>query len=215
MDSRVLDGWQAWNDPFEGTVYTMYTDVRNLVTVGVGNLIDPIGAALDLAFVHKDGTLATGDEISKEWYRVKGGNFSKSGWTAAAKGATIRLTATGVAALVRGKLLQMEAHLARRFPEWNAWPWQAQQAALSMSWAAGPGVVAPHWQAACMAQDWATAAVESHLDDSHNPGLRPRNAANKALYLDILKGLGGTQDPATDVPASETRPSDTLEGTAT
>ncbi len=188
MDDRVLDGWQAWNDPFEGTVYTMYTDILNLVSIGVGNLIDPVGAALGLPFVHPDGTPAHASEIAAEWHRVKDGNFAHTGWTAAAKGATIRLTPEGVAELVRGKLLQMEGHLARRFPEWDSWPWQAQQAALSMSWAAGPGVIAPHWQAACLAQDWATAAVQCHLDDSHNPGLRPRNAANKALYLSITTG---------------------------
>ncbi len=78
-----------------------------------------------------------------------------------------------------------------------------------MSWAAGPALVAPHWEAACKAQDWATAALQCHLDDSHNPGLRPRNAANRALYLE----LGDTQSPApADTPASETNASETLEG---
>ncbi len=209
MHDEVLSRWQAWNDPFEGTVRTMYTDIKNLVSIGVGDLIDPIGAALGLPFVHKDGTPATQAEIATEWYRVKGGNFAKGGWTAAAKGAQIHLTDEGISALVRGKLLQMEAHLAARFPEWSDWPWQAQMATLSMAWAAGPAVHAPHWEMACRTWDWALAATESHLDDSKNPELRPRNAANKALFLEAAAL------PHDGSPAFETQPSETLEGPAT
>jgi hypothetical protein len=31
--------------------------------------------------------------------------------------------------------------------------------------------------------DWQTAAAESHMDDTGNPGLVPRNRANAALLL--------------------------------
>ncbi len=221
--------WQAWNDPFEGTVATMYTDILNLVTIGVGNLIDPVGTALGLPFVYRDGSPATQAEIATEWHRVKDGGFAHLGWTAAAKGATLHLTPEGITSLVLGKLRQLDAYLAKRFPNWEQWPASAQRAALSMAWAAGPALVAPHWEKACNEGRWAEyapigkngelvlvggAAFECHLDDSHNLGLRPRNAANKALFLEAhISATSGDNAPYMDGPvASETGISDTHEG---
>ncbi len=205
MDERVRAGWQAWNEPFEGAVRTMYADIKNLVSVGVGNLIDPIGAALGLPFVHHDGTPVSAAEIAAEWHRVKDGNFAHDGWTAAAKGAALHLTDGGISALVMGKLEQMAGTLVQRFPEFESWPWQAQQATLSMSWAAGPAFYAPLFSAAVRARDWTTAAKQCHFDDSHNPGLRPRNAANRALFLEAAAHEHDGDGPA----AYETEPANT------
>ncbi len=213
MDSRVRDSWQAWNEPFEGSVLTFYNDIKGLTTIGVGDLCNTIDEAQALEMVRtSDGAPATAAEITADWRRVHDNpTFAKLGWTAAAKGATVRLTPGGLTRLVLGKLDQMAGYLAHRFPEWEQWPWQAQQAALSMSWAAGPALHAPHWEMACRTQDWALAAKECHLEDSQNPGLRPRNAANRALYE---QAVADTQSPPDDGPAAnETEPSDTLEGT--
>ncbi len=210
MHESVRDGWQAWNDPFEGTVYTFYNDIKGLTTIGVGNLCNTVGEAMQLQMVRvSDGQPASPAEIAQDWHRVHDNpTFAKLGWTAAARGATVRLTKDGVHALVMGKLERMEKYLAARFPEWDDWPWQAQTATLSMAWAAGPAVHAPHWEKACKAREWLIAAVESHLDDAQNPGLRPRNAANAALFVEAA----ALHDDGPS--ASEDGTSDTLEGKA-
>ncbi len=184
MDDRVRAGWQAWNEPFEGKVLTFYNDIKNLTTIGVGNLCNTVGEACALGMERiADGAPATRDEIAADWHRVHDDpTFGHLGWTAAARGATVRLTTAGLTSLVMGRLKQMAGTLVQRFPEFESWPWQAQQATLSMSWAAGPSFYAPLFSAAVRAWDWATAAKQCHFDDTHNPGLRPRNAANRALF---------------------------------
>ena len=58
--------------PLEGLVEHMYVDVKGLVTIGFGNLIDPISYALALPFVRKAGrALATPAEITAEWNLIK------------------------------------------------------------------------------------------------------------------------------------------------
>ncbi len=44
------------------------------------------------------------------------------------------------------------------------------------------GQMTAKFEAAILAQDWPTCAVESHMDDSHNSGLRPRNVATRTLF---------------------------------
>ncbi len=187
----------------------MYLDVKGLVTTAIGNLIDTPGEAMNLPFVHKDGTPATREQILDEWHYVKSRQDLKlRGGMVYERFTSLRLTPEGVMQVVLAKVAQMETHLSGRFPEWEEWPWQAQMATLSMAWAAGPALHAPHWEMAVRTQDWAMAAVESHLEDSHNPGLVPRNAANKALFLEAAAAH------TDDTPASETNASETLEGTA-
>ncbi len=205
MHQEVRNRWMTWNTQFEGAVPFMYLDIKGLVTIGIGDLIDSVGQATQLLFYRQDGDLATEAEIAAEWHLVKSRqDMRMRGGMAYGAITKLHLSATGVEDLVLGKLEEMEKHLAARFPEWSDWPWQAQMATLSMSWAAGPALHAPHWEMACRTWDWALAAAESHLDDSQNPGLRPRNAANKALFLEAAA--------LPDTPANETNASDTLEG---
>ncbi len=209
MRPEILERWQAWNDPFEGTVYTFYNDVKGLTTIGVGDLCNTVGEAMALDMVRDDGVSASPSEIAQEWHRVHDDPaFAKAGWIAAARGATCRLTKAGVAKLVAGKLAQMDAYLAKRFPEWEEWPWQAQMAVLSMSWACGPAFHFPHFEMALRTQDWGMAAAECHMDETGNPGLKPRNAANVELFKSAAIAAAAPQPEA----ASETGVSDTLEG---
>jgi len=171
---------------FEGTVLTMYADILGLVTIGRGNLIDPESLAVALPFVRiVAGTPASSDEILAEWTRVKTGGFASAGWRAAARNATIMLTPESVDALTLDKLSANDARLAARLGSdaWEALPASAQLAIHSWAWAAGPAAVAPRLWAALAAGDWATCADEVHLADAGNPGLVPRNAANRALFL--------------------------------
>src|SRR5580704_1499007 len=53
MYSSVRDIFPNFSKQFEGRVGWMYLDVKGLVTIGVGNLIDPLPAAVGLPFVHR------------------------------------------------------------------------------------------------------------------------------------------------------------------
>jgi hypothetical protein len=183
----------------------MYPDVKNLVSTGLGNLIDPVGLALGLPFIHLDGTPASRDEIAAEWHRIKNLPPDTKGRTAAQLGhlyakpfTTLRLTNAGIEQLVNRKLAENESVVATIFKEWASWPADAQLATHSMAWACGAGIFSPragraHWPkltAALHALDFRTAAVECFMPEERTiGGLRPRNKANRILYSNAAVAL--------------------------
>lgn len=170
--------------PLEGVVPWMYLDVKGLVTTGIGNLVDPMSMALGLPWRRANGTPATVDEIAAEWQRVKGDpHAAKLGHKYAQRITTLRLSDAGVHELVMGKLDANDALLRKRFPGWELWPADAQLATHSMAWACGPAFRFPRLEDSLRALDFRTAAVECRMDETGNPGLRPRNVANRLLYL--------------------------------
>lgn len=204
MRASVRAAFIPFTLPLEGAlpghfgITWMYPDVKNLVSTGLGNLIDPIGLALNLPFVHLDGTPATRAEIVVEWTRIKTLPPDAQGRTAAQLGhlyakphTKLRLTNEGIKALIDRKLAENETVIATIFREWPNWPADAQLATHSMAWACGPGIFSPrageaHWPkltAALHAQDFATAAVECFMPEEKTiGGLRPRNRANRVLF---------------------------------
>jgi hypothetical protein len=72
-----------------------------------------------------------------------------------------------------------------------------------MAWAMGPGFNFPMFQAACgkkddagnPAPDFRAAADQCHMDETGNPGLAPRNVANKQLFLNAADAIDGLLDP--------------------
>src|SRR3954447_21778389 len=72
MRSIVATRFLDFTEKFEGYVEYMYVDIKGLVTIGFGNLIDPISYALALPFVKKAGNApATQAEITAEWKLIK------------------------------------------------------------------------------------------------------------------------------------------------
>lgn len=197
MRQVVRDNFSAFSTKFEGAVPWMYLDIKGLVTTGIGNLINSPGAATALPWRHGvDGPYATANEIAQAWQTVhdmagkrdaKGRLFTELGGgnSAFANATDLRLDAEGIAKAVGGKLESNEAILRKRFPYYDNWPADAQLALHSMAWAMGANFAFPKFQAAVsgLIPDFATAAKESYMPDQANPGLRPRNAANKALFL--------------------------------
>ncbi len=192
MKDSVRDAFVPFTDKFEGTVNSMYLDVKGLVTVAIGNLIDPAPAALTLPFLHADGTPATRVQIAAEWHTVKADtSLAKKGWTAAKKVTRLHLDADGIKKVVQDKLFLNEYILKRRFPEFEQWPADAQLGLLSMAWACGANFNFPKFEAACKRQDFLTAAAECRMAEAGNPGLIPRNVANKILFTNAAKVLAG------------------------
>jgi hypothetical protein len=177
----------------------MYPDVKNLVSTGLGNLIDPVALAIGLPWVRLDGTPATREDIVAEWMRIKNLPPDSKGRTAAQLGhlyakphTRLRLTPVGIEQLVQRKLSENEHVIRTTFPEWEDWPADAQLATHSMAWACGAGIFNPkagraHWPkltAALHARDFRTAAEECFMPEERTiGGLRPRNIANRVLYM--------------------------------
>ena len=216
MKQSAVDVFVTFTTKFEGRVNSMYLDLHipdPLVTIGVGNLIDPLSMALVLPFVWPDGRRATPAEITAAWQAVKGRvDLAKVGFRAFEAITPLRLTDDSVADLVRGRMQTNEKFLLTRFPDWDAWPADAQLAMHSISWAAGAGIHAPHLQEAltaspprfdiaagldgdanttpaCRGEAWlhdatisSAPGVSPIIEKLTNPGLRPRNLANKLLF---------------------------------
>lgn len=205
MRESVRAAFFGFTVPMEGVVPWLYVDVKGLVSVGIGNLIDPMPLALGLPFVHPDGRPASRDEIAAEWTRIKNQPPDAHGRTAAELGhlyakqiATLHLTDEGVERLVSGKLAENEHAIARTFADWEDWPADAQLATHSMAWACGAGIFDPHaghahWPkltAALHARDFRTAAVECFMpEEAKIGGLRPRNRANRILYTNAALAM--------------------------
>jgi GH24 family phage-related lysozyme (muramidase) len=190
MKPAVEQVFPGFTGRFEGTVPTMYSDILNLVTVARGNMIDPVEVALPLPFgVLADGMrAATEDEIRTEWARVKYGGFSRLGWRAAAASAALALSPEAVDALTISKLRANDRFLSARFSRWEDHPASVQLGVHSMAWACGPAFRFPMFQSALYARDYAACAAQCHMDETGNPGLIPRNAANVALFLAAAAG---------------------------
>lgn len=213
MRAAVRDGFMDFTAKFEGVVSFMYLDVKGLVTTGIGNLIDPIGLALGLPFVHKDGTPASREEIEAEWHAVKahqemrlwgGGSFSKV--------TNLRLTEDGIRTLVQTHMKMDEQWLKHYFPDYDKWPADAQMALHSMAWANGaafsPGYPSfTKWAKVmdfegCAKECWIgpvlptkDTPVDQRKPDPHNPGVHPRNLANYQLFLNAAEVMERGLDP--------------------
>lgn len=197
MKDSVSNAYVAFTTKFEGSVPFMYLDVKGLVTTGIGNLIDPAAAAMALPWRRvSDGQLASRMEIAAEWMNVKARTDLKMHGGMAYRAVTkLRLDEAGIAMLVGGKVASNERELRRRFPDFEDWPADAQLATHSMAWACGPAFHFPKLGAALLAGDFETAAAECTMNEAGNPGLIPRNVANRLLYKNAAYVVGAKLDP--------------------
>ncbi len=192
----VRDAFVSFTSPLEGIVPWLYLDIKGLVTVAIGNLVDPVGYALDLPFVRPDGEPASQDQIRAAWQAVKSHTeLAQQGYRAAARWTTLRLTDDGIQRVVMAKLDQMAGVLWKRFPGLPEWPADAQLATLSMAWACGPAFHFLLLAAALEAQDFQAAAANCTINAAGNPGIVPRNIANRELYMSAARVVENGMDP--------------------
>jgi hypothetical protein len=131
---RLPSVFGQWEGP--GLPYP-YTDSKGLVTIGTGNLIDPLSSALALPFYMPDGSAASPAQIAADWQRVKSA-FPAVQSTACARLTSIRLHADGLAHLLLNTVASMWHVTCSLFAAAPTWPADAQLAILSIDWAWGP-----------------------------------------------------------------------------
>jgi GH24 family phage-related lysozyme (muramidase) len=174
---------------FEGRVPHMYADILGLITCGVGNLIDPKGAALELPWKTHGGELASSAQVSQEWDHIKAASKALAHRSLAVQATytSVRLTDADIDELVLSVLLRNAADIeAHYFHDFDSFPADAQLAIMSMAWAVGSGFARkfPTFSKCVAAHDWSGAATNCKIrvgtkgDPSYNPGVIPRNNAN-------------------------------------
>lgn len=194
MFAAVQSGFPAFSARFEGRVPYMYLDVLGLVTVGVGNLVDPVVTAQALPFRFKNkpgiaapGSPATREQIAAEWQRLKSDPTLKTRGHLACEAITqLELNDEAIDSVILDRLAKNESFLKSQqwFQSFDTWPADAQLGLLSMAWAmgpAGPGGF-PNFRAACQKFDFSGAATECKMNETGNPGLIRRNQANVTLF---------------------------------
>ena len=194
MFPSVQAAFRAFSQKFEGSVPFMYLDIKGLVTVAVGNLVDPVGLAQALPFRFKNkpdianpGTAATPDQIAAEWLKLKNNpTLAQRGFKACEPLTHLELSDDSINAIILSRLTANEGFMKHQpsFQNFDSWPADAQLGLLSMAWAmgpAGPGGF-PHFSAACKSGNFSAAAAECKMNEAGNPGLVPRNQANFLLF---------------------------------
>jgi len=187
MHQSVLDIFPRFTSEFEGRVSWMYLDIKGLVTIGLGCLIDPQVMAGHLPFIRlQDKQHASATEICLEWNKIKRmKDLAQKGHLAARIHCNLRLLERDIDELARYRLLENEKILELAFPLFQQYPADAQLAICSMAWAMGAFFFRkwPRFVASCKREDWINASKECGMKTIGNPGLIPRNKANKKLFL--------------------------------
>jgi hypothetical protein len=195
LKQTVINSFTSFSQGLEGKGTNFpYTDSKGYVTTGIGNLIDPIGTALGLAWRHgTNGPLASQQEIIDGWNAVKDAypdvqSYASSSLT------DLRLDDTAMADLVASKMKSNHDVLRSEFPGYVNWPADGQMAIHSISWEWGAGFPNVWGQngidfKSALNQtkpDFAKASsimtAASQHEESINPGTIKRDADNRVLW---------------------------------
>lgn len=188
MKVDVAAKFVGFTQQFEGLCTWPYLDVKGLVTIGYGNLIEKDGAPnipAVLQWQDLHGTPATGAMILHEWQEIKSlQQFRFQGGGEFANYAKLRVTQASIDALVIQQQVSNESILRGFFPDFDCYPADAQLGILSMAWALGAHFPPswPHFKAAALDSDWLTCATECKISTYGNPGVEKRDLANFALF---------------------------------
>jgi GH24 family phage-related lysozyme (muramidase) len=170
MDDEALnDELDRLGKPgLEGTVSYMYLDSATPpnVTAGIGFLLASVDAAVALPWQHADGTPATAQEISADFFRVR--NMA-GGLRAEKYQGNLCLTHNAIYAEGRRRLRAMLSALPGLFPAYESFPAGVQQALLDLEYNLGPGKLST-WtklRAACNSTppNWANLLADGHTVD--------------------------------------------------
>jgi len=190
MHQSVISKLPEFLKQYEGKVNFMYLDVKGLVTIGIGNLIDPVDNALKLEFRKKGGSGAVSSaEIIAEWNTVKSRtDLAPKGGSAFASITTLELTDSGITTMVNEHAKRIETYITtnasalKYYSNFKNWPADAQMAFVGIAWGVMP-LPQFGWHKfpeACKNEDWDTAAKECTISSAIATG---RNEAHKTMFL--------------------------------
>jgi GH24 family phage-related lysozyme (muramidase) len=207
MYDSVRESWHSFSEPFEGRVPSMYLDILGLVTCGVGNLIDPVSEALKVPFYRDDdGGKATPDQVRAAWFALKERQDLKRRGVSYARALTrLHMRDEDIDALVASRLASNEAFICKWLPAFPTIPADAQLGILSMAWAVGAGFNRkfPTFTKAALAGDWFAAQASCTIREAGNPGVVPRNRANRVCFMNAhLVATHGLERDALHWPAA-------------
>jgi peptidoglycan hydrolase-like protein with peptidoglycan-binding domain len=195
MHNSVRDYFRDFSAEFEGVVTHMYLDVKSLVTIGIGNRIgaegaaDPAAPAVALPFFFRGnpGAPAAEQDIRDDFGSVgRHPGLSAAGYVPFTQ---LDLGLADIDQLVVAALVGNESTLKTtpEFSNLDNWPADAQLGLFSLAYATGAGFATggrfPSFRFACNGQDFSGAAQQSHLDETGNAGLIPRNWADELLFI--------------------------------
>ena len=202
MHQSVRNRLSSFLKDYEGKVGYMYLDVKGLVTVGVGHLIDPVNRATSLKFGYKGspGSSASAGEVAAEWQLVKSRkDLAPQGSAAFAPITKLELSDAGIEQMVLQAAGAIEDYIKSNasarayYADWDRWPADAQLGFLGVAWG---GIPLPQfgWHRfpeACKAQDWASAAKECRIS---SPIAAGRNEAHKRMFENAAQAKANGDD---------------------
>lgn len=189
----------------EGVYSCPYADVKRLVTVGMGHLIDPIERALRLPWRIGDRP-ATEQEIRNDWETVRRMAFERTNeqmqkWTATqqAQYTSIRLRSTDIDALTERQLRANLNYAIKLIPNLLEAPADAILATMSLAWAVGAGfhiTNPPRTQFIrdANAGDWRAAANGARLREVGNRGVIERNKRQALCFENAARVVDRSLD---------------------
>jgi hypothetical protein len=208
--------FRAFSKDLEGEVLNMYLDNHNppLVTIGVGNMIEPLSVALSINYVYKSdhgghpqaGQSCSDEDKTHDFNTVKSmtAYAPLGGGNVAFKTATVcRITQTTLEQLITDKLNGNANEMKKNFfSALDTWSADAQLGLMSMAWAMGsafptappPTGPWPNFTKACKDQDWEGAAKECKMKDAVGTQIT-RNDRNVILFRNAARIKEGKADP--------------------
>lgn len=215
MRPSVAAAWPGHAALYEGRLNHMYLDTLGLVTTGIGYLIDreggatPPPSALALPWLTASGARASQESIAAEWKAIKARtDLARLGGRAFAAVAVLHLDWSTVDGLLGPKTATFWARLALSLPSLEAWPADAQMAALDLAWQNGPAFLDskladgawrwPNMRAALLARDFTAAAlaVPDPRPDAGDDDHGDRAEYRKRLFRNAARVVALRLDPA-------------------
>lgn len=198
----------GYSRDLEGTFTSLYSDLRRLVSTGVGFLVDPISRCLALEWWIGDRR-ATDREVIDDWHAIKDRALKMTDeemkhWVAKIQAplTSVRLNSDYIDQLLLKKArANFDYIVSHLIPELVDAPADAQLGALSLSWAIGAGFdkTSPprtEFIAAANAGDWITAGAHARLRESNNPGVVERNKRQDLCFSNAATVKARGLDPA-------------------
>lgn len=166
----------------EGRTRYLYLDSEDKPTIGIGNYLPTVAAALALKTWTTGGRAASPLEVRALYAMI---SAEPAGYRAEhyASLSDLRISDGEIDSLWDRNLAQFEAGLVRVFPSFQRFPEGPQLGLFDIIYQAGEGGIKSGFPSLCKAvnanpPDWATAAKESHRKKSSDR----RNADTAALF---------------------------------